>query len=297
MKILSQERFEAACSFVRNHARPVDREYFAFWKGNGDKESVLKELEEFRNKDGGFGNNLEPDFRLKESSPMATSVAFQYMTQLDLDSDHPFVKDGLHYLRSTYQVEKQSWQAVPHSVNSVPHAPWWKVTEGDVAYSANPDAEIVGYFLHYGSNYSITSESLAKVMNHLDSLNEYEIHEVQCYLRLAQLAGGKINKKIHEKIKQKLPYIIDRPEKWDHYGVQPVVLVESDQSPFAKELNQELQVNLDYLIQKQLSNGSWEPSWSWGQYEDSWEGAKKEWQGFLTVQNLITLSKFGRIES
>ncbi|MGA9290712.1 MAG: hypothetical protein WBV93_20460, partial [Anaerobacillus sp.] len=85
-------------------------------------------------------------------------------------------------------------------------------------------------------------------------------------------------------------------EEWDHYGVQPVVLVDSDQSPFAQELNQEIDVNLDYIIEKQLSDGSWGPSWEWGQYKDEWTIAQKEWKGFLTVQQLTILSQFGRME-
>ncbi|MBN8207835.1 hypothetical protein JI666_03630 [Bacillus sp. NTK071] len=298
MKKLSQKHYEKACSYVESNARPIDRSFFAFWKGEASAEEVLHELETFRNSDGGFGHSLEPDFRLKESSPMATTVAFQYMNKIGISKSHPFLKEGIEYFMNTFNTEKEQWMAVSDNVNDVPHAPWWHVSGNEERFNANPDAEIVGYLLHYrGYNNELAERMLSKVMNHLEELNEYEIHEVLCYLRLAKLAGGEEVESIIKKIHNKLPSIIDPPEKWDHYGVQPVVLAESNQSPFAKELNQEIHVNLDYIVDKQLGDGSWGPNWEWGQYENEWKNAKQEWKGYLTVQQLIVLSQFGRIES
>lgn len=297
MKILSSSQFKQAYEFIEQYARPLDREYFAYHYGIGNKEYVLQELEAFRNEDGGFGNNLEPDFRLQGSSPLATTIAFQYLYQLNVSPQHPFVVDGKNYFLETFLSDGKGWQAVPKSVNDVPHAPWWHVPEKIDNYSANPDAEIVGYFVHYNVQHPLATEAMDRVMTHLRHMNKYEIHEVQCYLRLAKLAGGEVQKEIYKKIEQRLSSLIDPPEQWEKYGVQPVALVDSLQSPFAKKLNQELDVNLDYIIEKQLDDGSWEPNWAWGQFEDQWEVAKREWQGILTVQNVITLSKFGRIES
>ncbi|MDP4549899.1 hypothetical protein Q9251_03285 [Alkalihalobacillus macyae] len=297
MRKLSQEQYKKASSYIKRYARPLDRSFFAFWNGEASSEEVIHELEAFRNSDGGFGHSLEPDFRLKESSPMATSVAFQYMKKIGVSKSHPFVKEGIAYFINTFNKNRECWIAVPDSVNDVPHAPWWHVG-GEKQFSGNPDAEIVGYLLHYGEdNHDLANRMLPKVMGHLENLNEYEIHEVLCYLRLANLIGGEEEETIMNKINSKLPTIIDPPEEWDHYGVQPVVLAESEESPFAKELNQELHVNLDYLIDKQLADGSFEPSWEWGQYEPVWEKAKQEWKGYLTVQQLIVLTQFGRIES
>ncbi|TKD71303.1 hypothetical protein [Pseudalkalibacillus hwajinpoensis] len=298
MKKLSKKDFQKACSFVESYARPIDRSFLSFWKEEASAEEVLHELEAFRNSDGGFGHSLEPDFRLKESSPMATTVAFQYMNKIGVSKNHPFVKDGIEYFMNTLNTKKERWIAVSDNVNDVPHAPWWHVSGNENRYSANPDAEIVGYLLYYGDdNNDLANGMLSKVLDHLEKLNEYEIHEVLCYLRLARLVGGEEEECIIKKIHNKLPLIIDPPEKWDHYGVQPVVLAESDQSPFAEELNQELHVNLDYIVDKQLADGSFEPNWEWGQYEDEWKKAKGEWKGYLTVQQLIVLSQFGRIES
>ena len=59
----------------------------------------------------------------------------------------------------------------------------------------------------------------------------------------------------------------------------------------------ELQQHLDYQIEHQTPEGCWEPNWSWmGSYPESWEQARQEWCGHLTLQTLKRLEAFGRIE-
>jgi hypothetical protein len=51
------------------------------------------------------------------------------------------------------------------------------------------------------------------------------------------------------------------------------------------------------MIANQSVDGSWSPNWSWGEgdFEEAWKRAEIKWKGYLTVQNLIKLSAFGRI--
>ena len=53
---------------------------------------------------------------------------------------------------------------------------------------------------------------------------------------------------------------------------------------------------LDMEIERQSDDGSWEPTWAWGQYEDAWQVARREWQGHLTLQTLLGLRAYGRID-
>jgi hypothetical protein len=53
--------------------------------------------------------------------------------------------------------------------------------------------------------------------------------------------------------------------------------------------------SLDYEIQQQTAEGCWAPMWQWGQYEESWPQAEREWKGHLTVKTLRALQNFGRI--
>jgi hypothetical protein len=45
--------------------------------------------------------------------------------------------------------------------------------------------------------------------------------------------------------------------------------------------------NLMYQeIERQSDDGGWWPTWTWGQYEEVWPIAKKEWAGKITLDCL-----------
>ncbi len=52
---------------------------------------------------------------------------------------------------------------------------------------------------------------------------------------------------------------------------------------------------LETEIGNQAEDGAWWPGWHWGQYEDVWEVAKKEWAGRITLDCLHTLKNFGKL--
>jgi len=55
--------------------------------------------------------------------------------------------------------------------------------------------------------------------------------------------------------------------------------------------------NPDYEISSQNEDGSWTPTWSWGDaYPDTWEKARLEWSGVITLEKLLILKRFNRIE-
>jgi hypothetical protein len=58
-----------------------------------------------------------------------------------------------------------------------------------------------------------------------------------------------------------------------------------------------LPTNLDYEISTQNADGAWTPNWSWGEtWPDDWIIACREWTGILTLQYLLVLKQFNRIE-
>ncbi|MCK4900537.1 MAG: hypothetical protein KAS38_17280 [Anaerolineales bacterium] len=55
--------------------------------------------------------------------------------------------------------------------------------------------------------------------------------------------------------------------------------------------------NLDYEISSQNEDGFWTPTWSWGDaYPDDWEKARLEWSGVITLDKLLRIKSFNRIE-
>ena len=84
---------------------------------------------------------------------------------------------------------------------------------------------------------------------------------------------------------------------WTEYVNKPLKLAPLPSSAFAEVLAEDLRVNLDFEIDRQSSDGSWEPNWSWrGAYPAEWQIARHEWCGELTLKTLRSLRAYGRIE-
>lgn len=298
MKLFTNEQFHKARTFMLEKARKVDRALYLFEFENGAKEDVITELEVFQNRDGGFGNGLEPDFRCEESSAMASTIGLQYLSRVKADEGDAILKDVIAYFLQTYQKDIPGWGKVPPEVESAPRAPWWNYQQGGSDWG-NPNAEILGYFYEYKS--LIPANRLSALtdyaISHLQNQKEYEFHELLCYLRLADKAPQDI-------LREMTPYldefvnkcIVVNPENWGGYGLQPAGVIHSPNSRYYPLFAESTEQNIDAIIDQQTEDGSFEPNWSWGQYEDTWLLAKKEWKGWITLEKLRLLREFNRIE-
>ncbi|MGP4081258.1 hypothetical protein ACTWQL_15225 [Pseudalkalibacillus sp. R45] len=305
MKYLDEKSFDRAKKYLLDNGRELEKALYRYHFENGSKEDVLKALKGYQNVDGGFGNRMEPDFRLEISSPMSTSIAFQIFKELEVPGDHPMVKDAMNYLLENYDQEKGRWHAVPPEVNDVPHAPWWHYDHENERVMVeeawgNPNAELTGYLLRYKDcspeeiRENLKSRSLTYFME-LDTLRS--MHETFCYLRLADELSATDRDMIIEKVREHIPELVDlKREQWSNYGMQPVQLAARPDSPFYKDMKEEVEDNLDYIIEQQQSDGTWHPNWEWGQYEQDWSKAKDEWTGILTYEKLKLLRDYGRVE-
>lgn len=303
MNKLNPQGFEKARDFMKKKARKLDLAWFEYWFENGSVEDVLAELAAFQNEDGGFGHGIEPDIRLKKSSPLATTIGFQYLSELKIPSDNEMVKKGVKYFTDSYDSNLQGWHAVPKEVNDEPHAPWWYVQESDGVRAkkgwGNPDAEIIGYLLQYSELVSpALLDSLKEIaMKHTNSLPiKIEMHEMLCFIRLSHFLSEDEKAIVIQKLRKSIRNVIAlTPEEWNNYGAKPLMIVHSKKSPLAHLIRDELELNLDYEIENQDVEGCWPPNWAWGQYEEAWKIAKNDWQGYLTVETLRKLKDFGRI--
>ena len=170
----------------------------------------------------------------------------------------------------------------------------------------NSRAEIVGYFWDYAALVPSDMGDIARgltiaVMDYVGAnVPHIEMHDLLCLMKLAETTS--LPAEYCSKLITILHPIVDRmvtkaPTEWDKYGLAPLDIVTSPESPFADLFSHPLQENLDFVIKKQAANGSWEPKWSWGGlYPETWEKAQKEWAGVLTTHNLKILRDFGRCE-
>lgn len=291
-------QLEAARSFMKEQARAVDLALFEYEFEAGSADAVLQALRAYQNEDGGFGKGLEPDIRCAASSAYVTTIGLQYLARVGADEDHEMVQKAIGYLLSTFNSEKIGWDIVPPAVEQAPRAPWWNY-EPDREDWGNPNAEIVGYLLKYSK--WVPAEMLDRLTDHaikyLERLENYEFHELLCYLRLQEQLPESLREKVAGKIKAIVEHCVTvDPAQWEGYGLQPIQVVTSPASPFYSQYADVVQKNVEHLASKQTESGCWEPTWTWGGlHEELWEQAKVEWSGRLTVDHLLTLRAFDRL--
>jgi len=307
MKRLSPQAQERARAFIFEHARPLEQCLFAHYFEQGSKAAIFDALAEFQNVDGGFGNALESDLRLPDSSVLATTVGLQTLWEFEAPADHPLVRGAMHYLMQHFDPAAQVWPFIPPNVDDAPHAPWWtygeNVAEGWNYFLVNPRAEIIGYLHDYappGLPAWVRDKLTEAAVAYIDEApGKIQMFDLLCYNRLIQ--ARKLPGETRQTLIEKLSPLVDKlvvknPAEWEKYGLTPLELVDAPDAPFADLLAESVARNLDYEIECQQPNGSWQPKWTWGDlYPETWPQAKQEWAGVLTIKTLKTLKNFGRL--
>jgi hypothetical protein len=300
MKTLSKTSAEKAVRYLCQEARPLEKSLYEYHFEDAPAAAVLHELAVFQNRDGGFGHALGPDIRLNDSSVAVTMSALHRMREIGADVDHPVVAGACRYLLDT--VEGLDWPIIPRNIDDAPHAPWW-VIGGDLDRSSiNPRAEIVGYMHQYARHFpddlcaAVTQSGLDVLFQHP---NQMEMHDLMSYIRLweTEALPRDVRDRILDKLKAVAEGMIERdPGRWKEYGLQPLFVVSSPESPFASMFAAELEQNIDFLIDQQNDDGTWGPNWTWGDlWPDVWPQARREWTSVITFNSLHTLKLFGRL--
>jgi hypothetical protein len=304
MQQLSRAGFEQARSFIAAHARPLEQALFAFWFEGAEAAAVVRALQPYQNEDGGFGHGLEPDFLLADSSPLATTVALQYLGFLGLPPEDGTVRAAMEYLLGALDPHQLRWPAVPAAVNDAPHAPWWHVDPETGRCSvegtwANPSAEIVSYLWRYAQwvptpfRDRLTDKALAELRG---APFPIDLHDFLCWARLGAVLPGAPGEEVVARLGESVLQTVDpNASSWASYGAEPLALAPGPDALFAGELADLIAENLDYRIASRAQDGGWWPNWEWNQYPDDWEAARRAWAGIQTVHALKSLRDFGRL--
>ncbi len=299
---LNKASFDKAKKFVLKNARPLDKALFRFTFENGSVEDVINELVKYQNSDGGFGHGLEPDIRSSLSSPIATTIAFQYLNRLDLEKTPDFVEQALNYFDSTFNKDILQWFSISSEVNDSPHAPWWQFDEekerSDESWG-NPTVEIIGYYLRYRGlkGNPIINEALDKALERIKTKETIETHELQCYFRMYKCVPSDTKHEIFPHLEKHIKKTVEQdPKKWEGYVTKPLTFVDSTDSPFYDLFKDLVPLELNSLVKSIDKDGAWYPAWEWSDYLETWKRVKVELAGLVTVKNLILLRNFDQID-
>lgn len=305
MQKLSKAVFYDINLFMNTEARPLERAIFNYYFNDSSSDNILDSLEVFQNSDGGFGQGIEPDFKLIQSSPMATSIGLRYLSRIDNgDRARNMIAKAVKYLETTFDSNRNGWYSVPNSVNNYPHAPWWEfkddISMTVIDYSwGNPTAEIVGYLYKYKEYlskldiYSLINYAIANLNSHTEFNSE---HEIFCYIRMYNALDEEFSSQMVDKIKLAVSQLVNTNQsEWINYVPTPLKFIEYDSKNYFGIEQKSIDQNLDYLIDKLEENGKIFPVWQWDKYLEEWEVAKIEWIGILILEALLSLLKFNRI--
>lgn len=296
MKNINQSAFDASSSYILNNARYLEKLLLGHYFISPCGEKIVKALKMYQNKDGGYGNGLEPDFRMSFSSPMATSIALRILAEFsETEGALEQINLALLYLESTYNEDLKGWESTSKMVNLFPHAPWWTYQAPEHELGGNPSAEIVGYLYKFRNVRDKLDIIQLKnyYINKLVSSNLDEEHELMCYIRMYNHMSD-----IDQDVM--LPYLTvayqkivsTNPEDWNNYMPYPLKFVELSKVDLFEVSDELLNENLQFLLNKLSLIGHIIPSWSWDSYLEEWEVAKREWSGILTLDALRILRRY-----
>ena len=314
MKQLSREHFDQARRFLKEEARAIDRALFEFRFEGAPADAVAEALSAYQNPDGGFGHALEPDMWTPDSSALATDIGLTMLKEIGASADHPMVQRAVRYLCGTFDPHSGVWRVIPHGANDHPHAPWWHDEEGSLARTFDqfliiPRARLVGLLHHFAP----AVFGAAAPAEWLDDVTRRTVADVETIDRLGTGGGDDLayaldlaaeksvpapyRERVLDRVRREVPRAVSRdPAQWHAYSLHPLKIVHAPDSPVADLIWDVIQLDLDYQIDHQSPEGTWDPVWTWsGNYPDAWQQACHEWRGHLTLETLTTLRAFGRI--
>lgn len=291
-----QETLKRARSFIFNSARLLDRMRFAYHFEHGSREDVIRALEPYQNRDGGFGQALEPDMRCPDSQPVTTEMAISLLKEVG-GWDSKLVPALLAYLEKL-TLPGGGFPRATTAVNHYGHAPWWATEEDDIP-SLNPTGKIVGLLLSSPLRQQLCDQDwiqahLAFLWQMLEGSRPGDYHDGEQWLVfLANAPDSERAASLYPVLDEWLssPGVIERDPHAVGY-VQKVLDYAPTPESYAYRFvtKDEAELHLDELQKQQQADGGWLISWPAVS-----AASEQEWRGYVTINHLLTLRAYGRL--
>ncbi|WP_026405881.1 hypothetical protein [Actinomadura rifamycini] len=285
MKTLTTENIERAWEFMLLNARVIDRHRFALHFLDGAPEPVLAALRPYENPDGGYGNALEPDLRGTASQPVPAQHALEILHEAGADDDPAVTRIADHL--TTITTPDGGVPFVLPTVRDAPRAPWWQ-TPDDPPAAINPTASLAGLLHRAGTDHPWLRTATDFCWNHLDRADlRFGAYDVLATLTF-------------------LDHVPDRDRAEAAFDRHRAALAAAgsdhhtaiDFAPRPDGLGARLHprhaidAELDALAAAQHDDGGWDiafPAWT--------PITRHEWRGVQTVERLLTLRAYGRLDA
>ena len=295
---MNNEMFYRTASWMKRNARPLECARWVYLFEEGSREDVIQKLNAFQNDDGGFGHGLEPDSMLPDSNAVDTWTACQILMEVEAGSEESIVKSMVAYLMQSYDHVRGLWKTVVPEHNNHPHAPWWHYTEdAQKNWMYTPTVELAAYLMQGSEKdtepYELGLEVMENAAIYLLNSSEMDFHEVNNFQKAYAITGD-APKEVRMKLDELREASIDKdPVSWGRsYKVLPLDMIFSKNDALYGKYKKLVEDNVEYLRESVNSQGVWDITWEWGQYEEDYYVARQQWKGILAVNNWKTLREF-----
>lgn len=295
---LSKQNYLKARDFILTNARMIERRLFHYHFENGDKEGVFHAVYAYRNSDGGFGHGMEPDTASPESQPLFSLMALETLDSIGYLNQEMILNDFMPYFKSVTTKEGGvPWMFKPKSV--YPCEEHFKTIREDAAFSTT--APLLGILEKHTISIPWMTKAEEFVWKEIDRIHEKNVF---CYLciprKLTFLEHTKSKTKAENALKDLKRWILAEgvlckdvsDDGWGLYGKPHSLNYAPSPTSILRPIfgDETINSDLEGLIHKQKENGCW----------DTWygisEGTKLEWAGIQTLETLLILKNYGRIE-
>ena len=299
--------FENARKFIYRNARPIELACWRYHFENGTQEEVLTALSYYQNDDGGFGHGLEADCWNPYSSPIQTWQATEILRGIGFtDGGHAVIQGILRYLDSgsDFSQEHDQWRNVILTNNDHPHACWWEYGKDGGEFKYNPTACLAGFIIRFADKNSGLYKKACKIAEQacgwlLSNLPMDDSHVISCFIRLYEYCSeaGKTDlfdmEKLISILKEQVSLNICKDtEKWGkEYVTLPSRFISSSDSIFFEDNKEAAAAECEFIINSQLSDGSYSVPWQWWTEYREYETAANWWKSVMIINNMLFLTK------
>jgi len=296
--MLTKQQFEKIEAWVKNNARPLESAKWNFLFNGGDKDKIVIELLKFQNKDGGFGNGLEPDILLPQSNAITSAEAIFTAYDYELDCTQGWFVALLNYFETSIQDNPAFWEPVPKEIDAYPRPPWWNYTVS-VKFSPNPCAVIASALIAHGTaNQKKIGQAVAeKCLDFLVSDEFCGDHDCYCLIplvnQLVTTDSQLINDDTIAAMKRRIAGNVCYDEgKWNEYYAQPLNFVNKPNSPWYDCVKDGIDNNFKFWANSLNSDGVWTPNFTWGGESEAAMQAARSWIGVIAVSRAKIFKNF-----
>jgi hypothetical protein len=314
MKIIDANSYQEIRTWIIRNARPIELSLWQYFFENGSQDSVLNALSIYQNKDGGFGNALEPDNWNPNSSPYTTAYAIGILEHIDFhDINHPIMQGIVRFLESKVHFAQNMWAFSISTNDNYPHAPWWTYNEeANKTESIGITAALASFIVKNvepdSDLYQMTIVAIEQLVEILTTQNSFGDMGIGGYFKLLEtiqqtnLTLQFDYSSLVERIKTSVNNSIQKDvTSWETYGVRPSNYIECPNSIFYQGNESVVEKELDYLIDTRPKGNVWDITWSWfdnnEKYPKEFAISENWWKAEKAIEKLLFLRNFNRLNN